>query len=225
MGGIKSEPIQPGSGGIILFFRVFLSRMLQQYGLLDQYDRIIVTRSDFMFEVPHPPAELLDNRFIWIPDGEYYGGYTDRHISCPSCHILEVLSAADLFKEDPDDVARRMKIGQWNVEKLLKEHFERAGLSKWIRIMPYVMFAVREEGGHTSWSKGRYDAPMGVYVKYPEELRKSKLAATLLAAGGWNVAVFNDLLRREKLLRTIRRIVRSVRWIGQQLHKRLVPTK
>lgn len=224
MGGIKSEPNHPGSGGIVLFFRVFLSRMLQQHGLLDQYDRIIITRSDYMFEVPHPPVELLDNQFIWIPDGEHYGGYTDRHIICPSRHVLEVLSAADLFKENPDEVTHRMKSRDWNVERVLKDHFERVGLSKWIRIMPYVMFAIREEGGHTSWSKGRYDKPMGFYVKYPEELRKSKLAATLLAAGDWNDATFNNLLRREKIRRTARKALRPFRRVGRRLYKRLLPT-
>lgn len=225
MGGIKSEPNHPGSGGIVLFFRIFLCKMLQRHGLLDQYDRFIITRSDFMFDVPHPPAELLDNRFIWIPDGEHYGGYTDRHIICPSRQVLEVLSAADLFKANPDEIINRMKSRDWNVERVLKDHFERAGLSKWIRMMPYIMYSIREEGGHTSWSKGRYDKSMGVYVKYPEELRKSKLAATLLAGGKWDDSIFNHLIRREKLRRIALNVLRPFRWICRQAYKRLVPTE
>ncbi|MEO1160234.1 MAG: hypothetical protein AAFW74_07220, partial [Pseudomonadota bacterium] len=106
-----------------------------------------------------------------------------------------------------------------------KEHFERAGLSKWIRIMPYIMFAIREQGGHTSWSKGRYDTPMGVYIKYSEEFRKSKLAATFLAAGDWNTAIFNRLLRREKRLRTVRKVLRCFTGASRRLRERFTPAE
>lgn len=221
MGGIKSEPGHPGSGGIILFFRIFLRQMLIRDGLLEQYDRFIITRSDFMWDVAHPPAELMDNNCIWIPDGEQYGGLTDRHIVCSSQNILEVLSAADLFTENPDDVAARMPHRDWNVEQVLKDHFERAGLSPMLRKMPYIMYAVREDGGHTSWSEGTFDAAMGVYVKYPEEYRKSKFAAKVLGASGWNQATFDYLIRREEYRRMLRRPLRSLEQIMRRAFQRL----
>ena len=52
----------------------------KQDGVLDRYERFIVTRSDFVWLCPHPPLSLLDAGSLWIPDGEDYGGLTDRHL-------------------------------------------------------------------------------------------------------------------------------------------------
>jgi len=199
MGGVRTEPNHPGSGGIIFYFRIFLREMLERDQLVEAYDRFILTRSDFMFDLPHPPPELLNNQFIWIPDGERYDGYPDRHLICPSSDIVKALSVADLFKENPDEVIRRMQSREWNPESVLKDHFERIGLSKRIRKMPYIMYAIREEGGHTRWTMGEYDKSLGLYVKYPGELRKSKLALAVLSGGKWTAAKFSYLIGRESV--------------------------
>jgi len=45
-------------------------------GLLERYDRFVITRSDFIWDCPHPPLSVLSPDAIWFPDGEYGGGLT-----------------------------------------------------------------------------------------------------------------------------------------------------
>ena len=90
LGGIKGEGEQTGSAGILLFFRWLLKESLINHNVLEKYDRFIVTRSDFVHKIPHIPLKLLDQENIWIPYGEDYGGYTDRHIIAHRDDILNV---------------------------------------------------------------------------------------------------------------------------------------
>lgn len=53
-------------------------RSLNASGAIDQYDRFIVTRSDYMHKMLHAPLSVLPPEYIWIPDGERYNGVTVR---------------------------------------------------------------------------------------------------------------------------------------------------
>jgi hypothetical protein len=79
LGGIKHEQ-QSGSGAILIYMRWLLLTFLIREGLLDKYDRFIITRSDFIYQLPHPKIEYMNENCIWIPDCEHYYGYTDRHV-------------------------------------------------------------------------------------------------------------------------------------------------
>ena len=48
-----------------LFFQWFLYRSVQT--VYTNYDRFIVTRSDMMFDMAHPPMSVLDDRFLGSP--------------------------------------------------------------------------------------------------------------------------------------------------------------
>ena len=187
LGGIRGEHEQPGSGGILLYFRAFLRKSLLESGVLDRYQRFIVTRSDFVYPTPHVPPGLLDNKYIWIPDGEQWGGYTDRHILCPADKILPTLAVADILTCDPGVVIAEMKHKQnWNLEKYLQLHMQKSGLAESVRLFPYTMFTVREPGGHTSWSEGTFDPVGKVYIKYGSEHVRARLARILLGNGAWS---------------------------------------
>ena len=68
MGGILDKEHQhPGSAGILIFFRWFLLKNLTESGLITQYDRFVITRSDFIYQLPHPKVEFMDKKNIWIP--------------------------------------------------------------------------------------------------------------------------------------------------------------
>ena len=69
----------PGAGGLLLVYRWFLRNSIILDGLLGEYDRFVITRSDFIFVAPHPCLDALDPRFIWLPNGEDWGGLVDRH--------------------------------------------------------------------------------------------------------------------------------------------------
>jgi hypothetical protein len=79
-GGVKGLGEQPGSCGILVFFRAFLRKVLLEENIFERYDRFILTRSDYLHEAPHIPPGLLTDDNIWIPDGERYGSYTNRHM-------------------------------------------------------------------------------------------------------------------------------------------------
>ena len=44
-----------------------------------EYDRVVHSRLDYVWLMPHPPLRALDVSFLWAPEGETYGGFCDRH--------------------------------------------------------------------------------------------------------------------------------------------------
>ena len=181
LGGVRGEPRQPGSAGILLFFRWFLKERLLATGAIDRYDRFIVTRSDFVHRVPHPPLRVLDRQRIWIPLGEDYGGYTDRHIVANREDILRVLGIVDPMLAEPGRLAAELgPSAKWNLERFIKFSFARQGLTGRVGRYPYTMYAVRSVGGHTRWARGRYEERLGYYIKYPTEYWRFRLAYRLV---------------------------------------------
>jgi hypothetical protein len=47
LGGIKDIRPQPGSAGILIYFRWLLWKFIKEENLLSKYDRFVITRSDF----------------------------------------------------------------------------------------------------------------------------------------------------------------------------------
>jgi len=94
MGGVNGTK---GSGAIIMYVRWFVKEQLQREpGLLDQYDWFVYTRSDHYYLCPHDLQPFKqDPHSLYIPRGEEYGGYTDRHLVAPRALILRALSIVD----------------------------------------------------------------------------------------------------------------------------------
>ena len=77
-----------GSGMHLNYNLHKLSEMLLSPLILAKnYTHFIVTRTDFQWLAPHPPLHLLDDRHVWIPEGEDYQGYNDRHAVCSRKNI------------------------------------------------------------------------------------------------------------------------------------------
>lgn len=212
-GGVKGIGGQLGSGAIGLFFRAFLKECLSEGRLTDKYDRFIITRSDFVYDVPHVPPGLLDNEFIWVPDGEGYGGITDRHFICPGDFILEYLSVVDEIFTSPEKLYSKMSFYEedieWNIEKFLKFAMVDRGLFDRVQFFPYTMYCVRGPEGRTRWAGGRYDKRKNLYIKYKEEYRRSMYAQKLLGSSRkWSEAAITrhaEMLRRSDNLRLLRK--------------------
>jgi hypothetical protein len=110
LGGIKDPEHQhDGSSGILIFFRWFLLENLYKSGVIDQYDRFIITRSDYIYRLPHPKVELMDPEYIWIPDSEHYGGYTDRHVVLSRKHVTPYLNILNNFVQRSNEYFLKMK--------------------------------------------------------------------------------------------------------------------
>jgi hypothetical protein len=154
-----------GSAGILLFFRRFLADHLVP--ILHLYDFIIVTRSDYYYEFPHPkmvPGKIL------IPRGEDFRGLTDRHMACPSSFIIDALTIVDPILSDGERMVSVMSLNaKWNLEQYIKFMFVQRGLYEHVVRFPRVMYAVREESTKTRWAQGDYDKDAKMIVKYRDE--------------------------------------------------------
>ena len=193
LGGIKdSHHPQPDSaGGILIFFRWFLLKNLIANDLINKYDRFIITRSDFMYQLPHPKVELMNENYIWIPDCEDYGGYTDRHVILSRNNIVSYLNILNKFVLKSNDYFMKMKNkNNWNIEKLIKFHLEQNNVSHLVKNSPYVMFAVRNSNGTTRWSQGNYSNELGYYIKYKSEYDRSTFYKNKFEASGLTIDDF-----------------------------------
>lgn len=143
------------TGGMNTYFRWFLYQNLKANGLLDVYDQIIITRSDYFWQYPHPK---LDNEHVWVPDGEFHGGICDRHMVIPS-----------KWSEDYLAFGGRLSV-QKHFNKLCQFYESRAWAKSWmLNNESYVWFRYVEEGLHTRiafFSQKMYT----IKAKYPDEL-------------------------------------------------------
>jgi len=175
LGGIKDNKEQhPGSAAILIFFRWFLLKNLIDSDLINKYDRFIITRSDFIYQLPHPKVELMNENCIWIPDGEQYGGFTDRHVVLSKTYIEPYLNILNNFVLRSNEYFSKMiDITDWNLEQLIKFHLEKNNVLHLVKEFPYVMYSVRNINGSTRWSEGVYSDKLGYYIKYQSEYDKS----------------------------------------------------
>jgi len=173
-GVIDSHNQHQGSAGILIFFRWFLLKNLIDNDLINKYERFIITRSDFIYQLPHPKVEHMNNNCIWIPDCEHYGGYTDRHVVLSKNNIESYLNIFNNLVLRSNEYFMKMKNNNnWNLEKLIKFHLEQNNVLHLVKEFPYIMYSVRNINGPTRWSKGDYSNELGYYIKYQSEYDKS----------------------------------------------------
>jgi hypothetical protein len=182
-GGIRSPDPQPSNSSILPFCRWLLLNGLQQDGILDRYERFVVTRSDFVWSCPHPPLSILDRGAIWLPDGENYGGLNDRHLVVSRADVVNCLNIIEDILLHPIQLYEELKHhpDDWNNEKFLAHHFGRKGLLHKVKRFPYVMYAARPVNDYSpTWSWGRYEPAVGHHVKYDKEFRAARSYATII---------------------------------------------
>lgn len=174
-GGIR-HPYTVGSGAVLLYYRWRVLENIRRLNLTSQYDWFIITRSDYMYPVPHVPLGYLDPMSVWIPNGEHYGGVTDRHIICPSAFVEKSIDMLQRILTEPDDTLMRYK--RWlggkgaNPETFIAYYLEYQKIP--VRFVPYFMYTVRElderpnptdhgAAGHIRYKNTSYG------LKYPGE--------------------------------------------------------
>lgn len=195
LGGIKDKHHQhPGSAGILIFFRWYLHQHILFNNMKDKYDRFIITRSDFLYQLPHPKLNLMSSDYIWFPDCEYYRGYTDRHVILSNKNIDVYLSIFEAMVVKSHTYFQKMiNTRNWNLEKLIKFHLHESKCKKQIRVFPYIMFSVRNINGTTRYSKGTFCEKLKCYIKYASEYNKSTYYAKKYAQSG---LLINDFYRK-----------------------------
>lgn len=164
----------PGAGCILIFFRWLLWHNLQKEDIFKKYDRIIMTRSDFMFLCPHPPVEILNPNFVWIPDGEHYGAITDRYAVLSEKNAAAYFSILKNIMTNTDKLYDLL-VGQQpvNLEKSVKTVLDIELGENSYGFFPYIMYAVRSPEGKTRWQSGTWVEEYGYFVKYLSELQRA----------------------------------------------------
>ena len=192
LGGINDSQNQhPGSAGILIFFRWFLLKNLIDNDLINKYDRFIITRSDFIYQLPHPKVEHMNENCIWIPDCEHYNGYTDRHAVLSKKSIEPYLNIFNNFVIRSNEYFMKMiNKSDWNLEQVIKFHLEQNNVLHLVKEFPYVMYSVRNIHGSTRWSQGNYSNNLGYYIKYQSEYDISTYYKNEFTKSGLNIDDF-----------------------------------
>jgi hypothetical protein len=162
LGGIKDSS---GSGAIIFAFRHFLLNNCRN--VLELYDRIILTRSDYFYINQHP---ILPNDSFYVVEGEDYGGVTDRHHIFNSSMIDEVLGICE-FMCDEKNLESLMNIPDLNPEKMLYTFFNQNGIIHKMERFKRVQFTVADTNDTTRWQKPSQRLPghNTLQIKYMTE--------------------------------------------------------
>ncbi len=195
MGGILDEHNQhPGSAGILIFFRWFLLYNLKKNNLLNKFNRFLITRSDFIWDIPHPSINILESKYIWFPNGEYYSGLTDRYVLVNNKDIVNYLNILDTIICKSNEYFFKMyRINRFNLEKLILFHLYQCNLLNKVRLFPYIMYSIRSSNGTTRCSKGIFNEELQVFIKYPKEFNSTKLIKKTFDFYEWETKHLNKL--------------------------------
>ena len=153
-----------GSGAIIFALRHFLKNNFKN--VLLNYDRIILTRSDFYYIDFHPN---LKNDTFYILEGEGYGGVTDRHHIFPSSMTDKILSINEFL--DKKENYKYLLTKNLNPERALSEYYKNINIFEQIKFCKRVQFIVakRNESKRWSYTKGYKFNSNTLLIKYQKE--------------------------------------------------------
>lgn len=172
LGGVKMFRYQ-GSGAVIFMIRWFLAQEIMRRNITRQYDRFVVTRSDHFYACEHDLSKLNPDS-IWIPEGQTYGGVTDRHVVVNAKDLLPVLDILPNVLRKPNWYARLLGLPSGNPEKLIKRRWHDMGLMPRVERFERIMFTCGANGDPTRWRKmSEKMVEEGVYLKYPKEYNAS----------------------------------------------------
>jgi len=165
-----------GSGAVIFALRHML---LSNYkDILQQYDRIILTRSDFYYIDDHPDVDI--NRFH-ITEGEDHMGLGDRHHIFNKDMIENALSILPFLENNLEKYAPAVENRtnppplcnpsfRINPEVALKLFFESNGMIELLNRCKRVQFTVKLPDDQTRWSSGfKWNDNEELLLKYPAE--------------------------------------------------------
>ena len=206
-GNAKSIPKQDGSAAILYYYRWLLINKLREENLIQKYDWFIVTRSDFMWLMPHCPTDLMKPGVFHFPYGQFYDGITDRHHIIPSNYLEECLeSPLKLILFNTDEVLELIDecykgTKYINAEMYLRILYIKKYELKY-KFLPYVMFTVREKDGPTSWSTGNYNEKLGCIIKYDTEftIANEFLEIAKESPRFWEISLTKNMTNVQKTL-------------------------
>jgi hypothetical protein len=175
MGGV-SNCSHPGSAGILLAFRWLVQQKIYELNLLDKYDWFILTRADELYLCDHHNFFVMNENHALLPTGEYYGGWSDRHIIGKSSVFMKMINITTELVCKPDYWFKTLKQvgGEFNLERIQKVIWSHRNIN--VSEFPRSMFTVRTQHDPTRWSKGESHPDFGKFglkLKYADEFKSS----------------------------------------------------
>lgn len=154
--------------------------------VLNQYDRIILTRPDMYFVRPYP---ILSSEHVWIPNGEDHGGLYDRLIIFPPKYAKECLTVLDFMNtKSLNLILKKMykvkdrslcyihntipvRLGHFNSEIYHKIFYEWNKILYKIKRSPLLNFLIAVEGNTTKSPQGIGNTKFkdGLLIRYKNE--------------------------------------------------------
>ena len=176
LGGTRESP--RGSGAIIFYFRWFISKHIRRLQLHESYDRFVITRSDHYYGCAHD-LSALDPRWVWIPEGKSWRGYTDRHVVASKRDLFKVLNILPPLVRHPE----RYEHFIGSPESFIKLRWTQQSLQ--VRRFPRMMFTCAAPGDGTRWKPMSPEVVAeGVHLKYRDEYDQTKHVCDSLPRGG-----------------------------------------
>ena len=196
-----------GTGALLIYNRWFLLQKITKHKIFSKYNRVIITRSDFVWNIHHPRMQNLDPRYIWIPNGERYGGYTDRHAILSKNNFYDYLNLLEPILLEPQILYEMMKSkNNWNLERYIKFHLDRKGYKKKVKFFPYIMFSVRNEKIKTTFRPGAYSDKHKYFIKYFKEYLSSMIMFFLIGEKNKYFNNFKQLNYIYKILKNLLKV-------------------
>lgn len=143
MGGINDAT---GSGAIVFAIKDFLIKNYKN--ILQTYDRIILTRSDYFYIDKHPVLPNDDS--FYVTEGDDWGGIHDRFHIFNSKDATNALDLANFICENHELILKYKNI---NPERVLELFFKTNGVWERIKRIKRVQFTVACGNDSTRWKK------------------------------------------------------------------------
>jgi hypothetical protein len=174
LGSIKNCG-HPASAGILWSFRWLVQQKLALLNLEDKYDVFILSRADELFLCDHYNFSQFNKSVGYLPEGEEYGGYSDRHLAGNFDIWNKMINITKNIVCNPEKM--RESLFKWkpgsgfNMESVQKAMWDEWGLE--ITSFPRTMFTVRGPEDPTQWSTGEAHEILSKFklkVKYQGEM-------------------------------------------------------
>ena len=176
-GGLKKCPKHASKAGVLLGYRWHIHQKILALNLHLQYDYIIYTRADYLYLCDHTSPASLAGSQVWVPFGEEYGGYTDRHVVGIGPIMLAALNITQEIVCRPKHYAAlTVPANTNNMEQLQALVWKSIDLA--VGQFPFAAFTVRVDGDPSSWLHGQGSehselSQFGLLVKYRTELKEA----------------------------------------------------
>lgn len=127
----------------------------------------------------------LDPRYLWVPEGEDYGGVCDRHVVCSNRDLPVCLGLVDPLVAQPAKYEWALR--SLNMESFFKLRLAEEGALPRLRRFPRMMFTHNLKSDRTLWSQPSAVAEpiFGAHMKYVDEYIAAKKTCGLC---GWESA-------------------------------------